>query len=175
MQAVLVMLSSNSSPRLFEMQKDTIVIGRREDADLRVPLPDISRAHAKVVKDEANNSLRVEDLGSSNGTFVNGNRIQVQALAAGDIVSVGPVKLGVQIDGAPGVEELAGKANATHRNLTGGAGKPQSASKPKPKAAAGPSKPKSLEDEIDAILSGDSDEREDSDMDIHIDLNDSKA
>jgi predicted component of type VI protein secretion system len=162
-EAVLVMLSSGvaGDPRTFPVQKETITIGRREDCDLRIPLANVSRAHCKVVKDDANGAIRVEDLGSSNGTLVNGSRVQVSALAAGDIITVGPVRLGVQLDGLPTAAELQAAAAKP-------AAAPARAAAP---AKSRPAKPKAFEDEIDAILAGDND---DSGADIQIDFEDKK-
>jgi pSer/pThr/pTyr-binding forkhead associated (FHA) protein len=80
------------------------VIGRREDCDLRIPLGEISRKHCRLVRDEE--TLRLEDLGSSNGTYHNGQRIQESVLAAGDTVQIGPVVFVLQLDGVPADEDL---------------------------------------------------------------------
>jgi pSer/pThr/pTyr-binding forkhead associated (FHA) protein len=104
MQVVLVMFRSDGERRSFSVVRDVTVIGRREDCDLRIPLGDVSRKHCRLIKEE--DSLRVEDLGSSNGTHVNGQRVQEAELHPGDTVQVGPVVFVVQIDGVPADEEL---------------------------------------------------------------------
>ena len=80
------------------------VIGRREDCDLRIPLGEISRKHARLVRD--GDSLRLEDLGSSNGTYLNGQRVQESVLNPGDSIQIGPVVFVLQIDGNPADEDL---------------------------------------------------------------------
>jgi len=105
MQAVLVMFRSDGERRSFSVARDITVIGRREDCDLRIPLGDISRKHCRLVRD--GEAMRVEDLGSSNGTFHNGQRVQEASLNAGDSIQVGPVVFVLQVDGVPGDEELA--------------------------------------------------------------------
>ncbi len=50
--------------------------------------------------------IRIEDLGSSNGTYVNGQRIQDSELSAGDQVGVGPVQFIVQINGVPDDDQI---------------------------------------------------------------------
>src|SRR5215218_5840067 len=97
MQVVMVMFRADGERRSFSLTRDLTVIGRREDCDLRIPLGDVSRKHCRVVRDA--DSIRLEDLGSSNGTYVNGQRVQEAALSAGDTVQVGPVAFCVQIDG----------------------------------------------------------------------------
>lgn len=105
MQAVLVMFRQDGERRSFSVARDITVIGRREDCDLRIPLGDISRKHCRLIRD--GETLRVEDLGSSNGTFHNGLRVQEATLTAGDSVQVGPVVFVLQVDGVPADDELA--------------------------------------------------------------------
>lgn len=104
MQAVLVMFRSDGERRSFSITRDMTVIGRREDCDLRIPLGDVSRKHCRLVRD--GDMLRLEDLGSSNGTYLNGQRVQESLLAPGDSVQVGPVVFVLQIDGVPADEDL---------------------------------------------------------------------
>jgi pSer/pThr/pTyr-binding forkhead associated (FHA) protein len=104
MQAVLVMFRSDGERRSFSLTRDITVIGRREDCDLRIPLGEISRKHCRLVRD--GDTFRLEDLGSSNGTFHNGQRVQEVALGPGDSVQVGPIVFVLQIDGVPPDDEL---------------------------------------------------------------------
>jgi len=104
MQVVLVMFRPDGQRRSFSVVRDMTVIGRREDCDLRIPLGDVSRKHCRLIKD--GETLRVEDLGSSNGTYRNGNRVQQSELGAGDTLQVGPVVFVLQVDGVPADEEL---------------------------------------------------------------------
>lgn len=104
MQVVLAMFKSDGERRSFSLHKETTVIGRREDCDLRIPLGEISRKHCRLIND--GESLRVEDMGSSNGTFHNGQRVQEATIQPGDTVQVGSIGFVVQIDGTPADEEL---------------------------------------------------------------------
>lgn len=105
MQAVLVMFRSDGERRSFSITRDVTVVGRREDADLRIPLGDVSRKHCRLVKEDE--TLRLEDLGSSNGTYHNGQRVEREAiLSAGDSVQVGPVVFVLQVDGYPADDQL---------------------------------------------------------------------
>ncbi|MGB7156560.1 MAG: FHA domain-containing protein [Tepidisphaeraceae bacterium] len=104
MQVVLVMFRPDGQRRSFSVVRDMTVIGRREDCDLRIPLGDVSRKHCRLIKD--GDAIRVEDLGSSNGTYRNGQRIQQSEFAAGDTLQVGPIVFVLQIDGVPEDEEL---------------------------------------------------------------------
>jgi len=104
MQVVLVMFRADGERRSFSLPRTVTVIGRREDCDLRIPLGDVSRKHCRFIAD--NDVLKVEDLGSSNGTFHNAVRIQEAIVNAGDSVQVGPVMFVVQINGVPADEEI---------------------------------------------------------------------
>jgi pSer/pThr/pTyr-binding forkhead associated (FHA) protein len=106
MQVVLVMFRSDGERRSFSITRDVTVIGRREDCDFRIPLSDVSRKHCRLIKNSAEGALKVEDLGSSNGTYHNGQRVQEAELAAGDTLQVGPVIFVVQVDGVPADEEM---------------------------------------------------------------------
>lgn len=72
-----------------------LVIGRHEDCDVRIDSTGISRRHCEIVLIDKAHVLR--DLGSSNGTFVHGQKITSHALNNGDVFSVVGVK--VKFDG----------------------------------------------------------------------------
>lgn len=105
MQAVLVMFRSDGEKRSFSISREMTVIGRRQDCDLMIPLGEISRKHCRIIRE--GDTLRLEDLGSSNGTFHNGRRIQEIILSPGDTIQVGPVTFVIQIDGVPSDDEVA--------------------------------------------------------------------
>lgn len=103
MEVLLVMFRDGGQHRPFTVTKDVTVIGRREDCDLRIAVGAVSRKHCRVLRGD--DVVEVEDLGSSNGTFVNGNKIQRSPLAPGDTIQIGPVVFVVQIDGEPSLSE----------------------------------------------------------------------
>jgi hypothetical protein len=74
------------------------VIGRGTDADIRLPDTGVSRKHVDVVLDGG--TAIAEDLGSTNGTLVNGRRITRQPLADGDVIRIGHSVLVYRQDGA---------------------------------------------------------------------------
>lgn len=99
MDVKLVMFKRNGQRKDFPIQGKTTTIGRGEDCALRVPLLNISREHCQLIKGD--DELRVKDLASSNGTYVNNRRITESVLKAGDRLAIGPVVLTVQVDGVP--------------------------------------------------------------------------
>ena len=104
MQVVLVMFRGEGERRSFSLPRDVTVFGRREDCDLRIPLGEVSRKHCRLIAD--GEGLKIEDLGSSNGTFVNGQRVQESAVNPGDSIQIGPISFVVQIDGVPADEDI---------------------------------------------------------------------
>ena len=105
MGVVMVMFRPDGQRRSFSVTRDMTVIGRREDCDLRIPLGDVSRKHCRLILD--GETIKVEDLGSSNGTYRNGERVQQTEIAAGDTLQIGPVVFVLQVDGYPADEDLA--------------------------------------------------------------------
>jgi pSer/pThr/pTyr-binding forkhead associated (FHA) protein len=67
--------------------RDTVSIGRSRSCDLRLPGGDASRRHAEIAGGP--DGFTITDLGSTNGTFVNDQRIQKQMLQAGDRIEIG--------------------------------------------------------------------------------------
>lgn len=125
MDVLLVMFRDGGQPRPFPLTEGATVIGRREDCDLRIAVNDVSRKHCQITLED--DEIAVADLGSSNGTFVNGQRVKKHTLTAGDTLQVGPVSFVVQINGEPDL------ANA------------------KPGGKSASSKPKSIDDELDEL------------------------
>jgi len=80
----------------FLLDRPVTSIGRSSMNDLPVPDKMLSRQHARIVRD-SNGGLSVEDLGSRNGTFLNGERlVSIQPLKPGDRITVGGVTLKIE-------------------------------------------------------------------------------
>lgn len=79
----------------------SLTIGRAEDAGLRIPLDSISRQHARLTP--AGNEVLVEDLGSANGTWINGKRITRASAAHGDEISFDKERFQLLVPGQPAI------------------------------------------------------------------------
>ncbi len=95
----LVAFAPNGQRKDLELPEGRHVIGRQSTAQIRVPLPTVSRQHCELMISA--NSVRVRDLGSSNGTYRNDDRVQEAELRAGDVLTVGTFAFVVQINGHP--------------------------------------------------------------------------
>lgn len=81
-----------------------VVIGRQQDCDISIPSEEISRRHAQV-KPSAD-GLMVEDLGSANGTYINGKRVQVGLMRPGEELRLDAIRFLLV---APGMEMPSGQ------------------------------------------------------------------
>ncbi|HET6426928.1 MAG TPA: FHA domain-containing protein [Phycisphaerae bacterium] len=99
MDVKLVMFKSDGQRKDFRIHKDKTILGRGSDCDLRVPLLNVSRKHCELLLGAG--KLKLRDLTSSNGTYVNNRRVNEAPLRPGDRIAVGPVIFTVQIDGVP--------------------------------------------------------------------------
>jgi two-component system, cell cycle response regulator len=89
--AYLIVISAKSAAgigRMHKLERAEVVLGRSSEAHFQVEDDGISRKHAKVVRGP-NGNFQVVDLGSTNGTYLNGAKIQVAALADGDKIQIG--------------------------------------------------------------------------------------
>jgi hypothetical protein len=87
----------SSDGRTYPLSIGSTVIGRGDQANLRLPDVGISRRHARIDFDGA--QVVLTDLGSTNGTSVNGQRVSAVALNPGDMIQLGTTTLTFRVDG----------------------------------------------------------------------------
>lgn len=95
MQATIKLLTEQDTPaQTWLLQgKTTYTLGRTPDNDIPLPYSWVSRKHAMVQREESGR-LNLIDLGSSNGTFVNGRRVYTPvSLENGDCIGIGNTRL----------------------------------------------------------------------------------
>jgi predicted component of type VI protein secretion system len=84
----LIMRAGPNPGKVFTLSKNEIVLGRDVSADVVINAAEVSRRHTRLRLDAG--QYVVDDLGSTNGTFVNGQRINApQALRPGDTIMLG--------------------------------------------------------------------------------------
>jgi general secretion pathway protein A len=91
LQAKLAISMQGAAEREVPLQADRILVGRGEEADVRIDSVFISRYHALIVRDGQRHLLL--DLGSTNGLLVNSRRILRRALRHRDLIQVGPARV----------------------------------------------------------------------------------
>jgi pSer/pThr/pTyr-binding forkhead associated (FHA) protein len=70
---------------VVELEKELALVGRGEDSDLRLDHKSISKLHCVLVKTDG--LILIRDLGSTNGTRVNGQRVRRAALLPNDVLA----------------------------------------------------------------------------------------
>ena len=86
----LVIAEGKEAGREFEFDQASVLIGRTNECDVILYETGVSRKHAQISEEAG--GFFIEDLGSSNGTRVNGETISGRlALKSGDAISLGPV------------------------------------------------------------------------------------
>jgi transcriptional regulator with GAF, ATPase, and Fis domain len=104
------------------LKRQSYRIGRSIDADIRLVDKNLSGLHCSLVIDEK--GARLIDLGSTNGTLVNGKPVKKRNLRSGDVISIGNMKLMYKEDDSSALEketelfrlpgDEAGRSTATH-------------------------------------------------------------
>ncbi len=102
MRAALIQLDGGQT---IEVTKDMTLVGRKEDCDIRLDHKSISKHHCVLVKTDG--LLLLRDLGSTNGTRVNGQRVRRAALLPNDQLAVARLRFRVYLgpDDAPPPDE----------------------------------------------------------------------
>jgi len=124
--------SPDEPERLFSLDKDVIRIGRDARNDLVLAHGWVSRSHARLFCDRE--PIRIQDLGSSNGTAVNDAPLppqQVRPLAEGDVIAIGPFRLRLETVSAAD-QPVEPRPERAFAGLAG---------RPAPRAAAPPPSP----------------------------------
>jgi pSer/pThr/pTyr-binding forkhead associated (FHA) protein len=100
----------------YNMSKERYTVGRLPDNDIRIDNPTVSGHHSLVIN--ILNDSFLEDLNSTNGTYVNGRLIKKHALQNGDVVTVGRHQLRF-VDGSADEEDEFASTMVIERQVGG--------------------------------------------------------
>ncbi len=104
-------------PQVFRLLRKTTMIGRGKDTDLLLPDISVSRHHAKI--EQRGSDLVLVDLGSQNGTKVNGKPVKERVLESGDQLQVGKFVIVFEQKAARKVEGDPNEKNMPRYSLEG--------------------------------------------------------
>jgi two-component system cell cycle response regulator len=88
-RAILTTMTGVTAGRVFAIAHGSTVIGRAPEADVWLEESSISREHARIVR-RGPGKFEIEDMGSTNGTFVSGTKMDHAELESGDQIQLGP-------------------------------------------------------------------------------------
>jgi hypothetical protein len=94
----LVILNQGMAGRTFDLTAKRYTVGRLEDNTIHIPDASVSSHHAEIVV--AGNDIFIVDVGSTNGTFLNNQKVHETLLKPGEILKFGSVELKID-DGKP--------------------------------------------------------------------------
>jgi len=103
--AKLVILTQGMTDRAHELKADRTTIGRVEDNMFQIAEPSVSSHHCEVLL--RGKDVVIKDLGSTNGTFINGEKITESVLQPGQTLRLGNIELRLDT-GAPGARASTG-------------------------------------------------------------------
>ena len=98
--ALMVGVRGPNAGARFLLDRDVVTVGRHPDSDIFLDDITVSRRHAEFRRDA--NRFWVHDVGSLNGTYVNGERAEDQLINTGDEVQIGKFKLVAFVAEQPG-------------------------------------------------------------------------
>lgn len=97
--AKLVLLSAGMTGRTHELKAEKTTIGRVEDNMFQIAEPSVSSHHCEIQL--KGNDVIVHDLNSTNGTFINGDKISDGPLKPGQILRLGQIEMRLETDAPP--------------------------------------------------------------------------
>lgn len=108
--AKLVVLSAAMAGRSFELKLDTTTVGRVEDNAFQLPEASVSSHHCEVLLRGA--EVVIKDLNSTNGTFINGEKITESVLKPGQTLRLGQIELRLDTGDGAAPAPVPGAASA---------------------------------------------------------------
>ena len=119
--AILLIVQGPDAGRKYPLEAPITILGRQADSAVCLPAKAVSRQHAQILRSDE--GFQIEDLDSSNGTFLNGNRLVPNtpiSLTERDTLEVGPYTFGLRPAPTPAVTEnnliIREKVNAVSIN-----------------------------------------------------------
>ena len=140
---VSVSQAGNGAPKRIDLERTEIVLGKHPDCDVVLADPKVSRRHARIVSRDG--ALFVGDLGSTNGTKLNGELLSGEAaLRSGDVIEIAAFR--IQIEEPQAVRPPSSSRPPSDSTATSMQGGKVAAPKPAAEAAPAAPKPKAAEE-----------------------------
>lgn len=109
--AKLVLLSAGMTGRTHELKVDKTTIGRVDDNTFQIAEPSVSSHHCEVLLRGAD--VVVRDLNSTNGTFINGEKVTETVLKPGQVLRLGQIEMRLETDATASASPAPSSAPST--------------------------------------------------------------
>src|SRR5947209_92714 len=96
----LVLLSAGMTGRTHDLKADKTTIGRVEDNTFQIAEPSVSSHHCEIVL--RGTDVMVKDLNSTNGSFINGEKVTESVLKPGQVLRLGQIEMRLETDSMAG-------------------------------------------------------------------------
>src|SRR4051812_47324457 len=106
----LVLLTEGFAGRTYELNVEKTTVGRVEDNAFQIAEPSVSSHHAEIIL--RGNDVVIKDLNSTNGTFINGEKISEAVLKPGQTLKLGSVELRLEGKDGAGAPAAGAKTGA---------------------------------------------------------------
>src|SRR3954465_11888518 len=107
----LVALSEGLTGRTYELKVDKTTIGRLDDNAFPITEPSVSSHHCEVLLN--GNDVVIKDLNSTNGTFINGDKISESKLKPGQVLRLGQIEMRLETEAASSGASTGGTSSTS--------------------------------------------------------------
>jgi pSer/pThr/pTyr-binding forkhead associated (FHA) protein len=114
--AKLVLLSAGMTGRTHDLKAEKTTIGRVEDNTFPIAEPSVSSHHCEVLV--RGNDVIVKDLNSTNGTFINGEKVTESPIKPGQILRLGQVEMRLETEAAPAAPKKLSQTMVMQRGVS---------------------------------------------------------
>jgi DNA-binding NtrC family response regulator len=114
--AIIRVLDAPATPPWFRLAAGMCIVGGASSCDIVIAVPTVSRTHVEL--ELVQEGVSVRDLGSRNGTFFHGQRVEKMVLALGGRISVGSVTIAIEADPAA-LDNVPAFSGSAYRGIVG--------------------------------------------------------
>jgi len=114
--AKLVLLSAGMTGRTHDLKVDKTTIGRLEDNTFQIAEPSVSSHHCEVLL--RGSDVVVKDLNSTNGSFINGEKIIESVLKPGQLLRLGQIEMRLETDSTPAAKKPVDQTMVMQRGVS---------------------------------------------------------
>jgi len=102
----ILLMMNNTLLKEYVVDQKEIIIGRDTGSDIPIDNIAVSREHARITREpsritKGSDDFFIEDMGSQNGTFVNGHKVSKKSLVSGDEITIGKYFLKIYLEDDP--------------------------------------------------------------------------